>query len=108
MFQHKNFYQGTPLYKFEYVRVRFNEIPKEFIDEYKLNNENGDGWTYFEIRKGCNGLPQSGKIANAILRKRIANHGYYKCTTTPGLWHHNWLPITFVLLVDDFGVEYVG
>ena len=34
-------------------------------------------------------------------------HGYYECETTPGLWHHQCLPITFVLLVDNFGVEYV-
>ena len=28
-----NFCVGTPLVIFEYVRVRFNEIPQEFIDE---------------------------------------------------------------------------
>ena len=26
---------------------------------------------------------------------------------TPGLWHHRWRPTHFVLIVDDFGVEYV-
>ena len=26
----------------------------------------------------------------------------------PGLWRHKWLPIQFMLIVDDFGVEYVG
>ena len=31
-FDIKLFYLGTPLYQSEYVRVRFNEIPKEFID----------------------------------------------------------------------------
>ena len=28
--------------------------------------------------------------------------------TTPGLWHHKWRPIQFCLIVDYFGVEYVG
>ncbi len=28
--------------------------------------------------------------------------------TTPGLWRHKWRPIQFCLIVDDFGVEYVG
>ena len=27
---------------------------------------------------------------------------------TPVFWRHQWNPITFVLLFDDFGVEYVG
>ncbi len=26
----------------------------------------------------------------------------------PGLWRHKWRPIQFCLLVDNFGVEYVG
>ena len=34
--------------------------------------------------------------------------GYYEALTTPGLWKHKWRPIQFCLLVDDFGVEYVG
>ena len=27
---------------------------------------------------------------------------------TPGLWLHGWRPIQFSLVVDDFGVKYVG
>ncbi len=34
--------------------------------------------------------------------------GYYKAASTPGLWRHKWRPIHFCLLVDYFGVEYVG
>ena len=108
MFWHKKFYLGIPLDLFEYVRVRFNEITKEFIDEYNITDENGYGWTYFEIGKGWYGLPQSGKLANGLLRKLISKHGYYECATIPGLWRHQLCPIIFVLLVDDFGVEYVG
>ena len=26
----------------------------------------------------------------------------------PGLWQHNWRPVQFCLIVDDFGIEYVG
>ena len=25
-----------------------------------------------------------------------------------GRWRHKWRPIMFVLIVDDFGIEYVG
>ena len=34
--------------------------------------------------------------------------GCHETSTTPGLWRHTWRPIQFVLIVDDFDVEYVG
>jgi hypothetical protein len=34
--------------------------------------------------------------------------GFYESLSTPGLWLHKWRPIQFSLIVDDFGVEYVG
>ena len=61
-----------------------------------------------EILRGCYGLPQSGQLANDLLRSRLEKAGYYEAATTPGLWCHEWRPIQFVLLVDDFGIEYVG
>ena len=67
-----------------------------------------NGWIYFEIRRGCYGLPQSGILANKLLREYLEAEGYYKAPTIPGLWGHKWRPIQFCLLVDDFGVEYVG
>ena len=54
------------------------------------------------------GLPQAGILANKLLKQRLAQHGYYECKHTPGLWKHKWRPITFVLVVDDFGVKYRG
>ncbi len=38
----------------------------------------------------------------------ITPHGYYKCANTPGLWKHTTSPILFTLVVDNFGVKYVG
>jgi hypothetical protein len=35
-------------------------------------------------------------------------HGYYKCANTPGLWKHITRPILFTLVINDFGVKYVG
>ena len=63
---------------------------------------------YVEVRKGMFGLPQAGILANKLLKKRLAKHGYYECARTPGLWRHEWRPVTFVLVVDDFGVKYCG
>ena len=39
---------------------------------------------------------------------RLEKEGYYESRTTPGLWRHKWRPIQFCLVVDAFGVEYVG
>ena len=54
------------------------------------------------------GLPQSGILANELLEERLAKHGYRQSKLVPGLWKHDWRPITFTLVVDDFGVKYVG
>jgi hypothetical protein len=60
------------------------------------------------MRRVVWGLPQAGILANKLLRKRLLPHGYYECTHTPGLWRHLTRPISFTLVVDDFGVKYVG
>eukprot|EP00956_Cyclotella_meneghiniana_P031758 scaffold84459_cov26-Cyclotella_meneghiniana.AAC.1 len=54
------------------------------------------------------GLPQAGALANKLLRERLAPAGYYEVAHTPGLWRHVTRPISFTLVVDDFGVKYVG
>ena len=48
------------------------------------------------------------KLATDLLQKRLNKEGYYEATTTSGLWKHKWRPIQFYLLVDDFGIKYVG
>jgi hypothetical protein len=104
----KNFYLDTPMPDPEYVRIKITDIPAEFIEEYKLAGTDRDGWIYFEIRRVCYGLPQAGILANDLLRSRLLAEGYYEVDSTPGLWRHKWRPIQFCLIVDDFGVEYVG
>ena len=92
----------------KYVRIKLSDIPQEFVDEYDLSAADQHGWIYFEILRGCYGLPQSGRLANDLLRNRLEKADYYEAATTPGLWCHKWRPIQFVLLVDNFGIEYVG
>eukprot|EP00804_Cyclotella_cryptica_P026697 CCRYP_007931-RG/>CCRYP_007931-RG protein AED:0.31 eAED:0.31 QI:0/-1/0/1/-1/1/1/0/442 len=107
-FDISNFYLGTPLDHPEYVRIRIDDIPQEFIAEYDLTHHMRDGWVYFQIVKGIYGLPQSGILANKLLETRLNAAGYYQLDATPGLWRHKWRPVMFTLIVDDFGVEYVG
>ena len=54
------------------------------------------------------GLPQAGILAQKLLEKRLKKKGYYQSMYTPGLRLHEWRPIQFSLVVDDFGVKYVG
>ncbi len=54
------------------------------------------------------GLPQAGVLANKLLKKHLARHGYFEQPHTPGLWKHVTCPVWFNLCVDDFGIKYVG
>ena len=67
-----------------------------------------DGFVYIEVRKGMYGLPQAGLLAQQLLEKCLKKHGYTQSAVTAGLWTHEWRPVSFSLVVDDFGVKYVG
>ena len=38
----------------------------------------------------------------------LEKEGYYKAQNTPGLRKQKWRPIQLCLIVENFGVEYVG
>ena len=63
---------------------------------------------YVRIELGMYGLPQADLLANKLLAQRLNIDGYYQCQYTPGLWRHVWRPVTFSLVVDDFGIKTVG
>jgi hypothetical protein len=104
----KNYYLGTPLPRFEYMKMLLSRFPEEIIQKYNLNALAVDGWVYIEIRKGMYGLKQAGLLANQLLQTRLAPFGYYLARHTPGLWLHKTRHISFTLVVDDFAVKYVG
>ena len=104
----KDFYLNTPMEHPEFMRLRYDTLPEEIISKYGLAQKVLDGWTYVRIEKGMYGLPQAGLLANKLLSSRLETHGYYQCQFTPGLWRHKWRPVTFSLVVDDFGVKTVG
>ena len=103
-----NFYLGTPMARPEFMRLPINLIPQEIIDKYDLNSIVEDGWVFVRIVKGMYGLPQAGFLANELFSKRLEKAGYYQCQFTSGLWRHVWRPITFALVVDDFGIKVTG
>jgi hypothetical protein len=104
----KNFYLTANLDYYEYMKMPLNIFPQWIIDQYELHKHAVDGMVHIEMRKAVWGLPQAGILANNKLRKELAPHGYREHENTPGLWYHETRPITFTLVVDDFGVKYVG
>jgi hypothetical protein len=104
----KNYYLGTPLPRFEYIKMLLSRFPEEIIQKYNLNALAVDGWVYIEIRKGMYGLKQAGLLANQLLQTLLAPFGYYPARHTPGLWLHKTRSTSFTLAVDNFAVKYVG
>ena len=92
----------------EYIRIKVSNIPSEIVKEYNLPSKTIGDHVYIKNFKGMYGLPQAGLLANELLEKRLNKYGYYQSKLVPGLWTHEWRPIQFTLVVDDFGVKYVG
>jgi hypothetical protein len=108
-FDIKNFYYGTPMARYKYMKLHLSKIPEEIIVEYHLQDlATPDGWVSIEIRKGMPGLKQAGRLANDRLTKHLAKSGYRPVRHTPSLRAHDTRPIAFALVVDDFGIKYVG
>jgi len=104
----KDFYLNTPMERYEYMAILLADIPETIIQQYNLLEKAHNGVVYVEIRKGMYGLPQAGRIANDKLVPILAKAGYHQAEHTPGLFTHEWRPIAFSLVVDDFGIKYVG
>ena len=56
----------------EYTNIQINLITQEITEEYNVMEHVVNGFAYFEINKGMDGLPQAGKLANDKLIKELA------------------------------------
>ena len=54
------------------------------------------------------GLTHAGIISHTLLKEGLKKHGYRQSDKTPGFWKQDTQPISLTLIVDDFGVKYVG
>jgi len=104
----KKIYLGIPLDRYEYRMMKLDLMPEEYVAQNNLREKAKNGYAYMEIQKGMYGLPQAGILANELLRKRLAKHGYFELPHTPGLWRHTAHPLWFTLVVYDFGIKYIG
>ena len=84
-FDVKSFYLNTPMEHPEYMKMNIAQILDEIVSEYSLKSKvHTNGSVYIEINKGMYGFPQAGMLANKLLKRRLAKHGYYEVRHTPG------------------------
>ena len=70
----KNFYLGTPMKYFQYMRIHKKIIPQEVIGEYDIIFDGRDS-TYVEICRGMYGLKEAGVIAFDQLVRKLKRFG---------------------------------
>jgi hypothetical protein len=105
----KNFFLNMPMSRYEYIRIKIDDVPEEIRKQYNLREKvDSKGHVYIEERKGMYGLPQAGILAQKLLEERLNKHGYMQNKAIPGLWTHQSRPISFTLVVNNFGIKYVG
>jgi hypothetical protein len=90
------------------MKILLALFPKCTMEQYELDQHAFNGFVHLELRQAVWGLPQAGILANKQLRGKLAPFGYQECKNTPGLWYHETRPITFTLVVDNFGVKYIS
>ncbi len=98
------FYLTAALKYFEYMKIPLALFPPWIVEQYDLSKHHKDGWVHLEMKQAVWEIPQAGIMANKKLRWKSAPFGYHKCVDTPGLWKHESRPLTFTLVLDDFGV----
>jgi hypothetical protein len=105
----RDFYLNTPMARYRYMQLHIADMPDDVIEHYNLRDKaTPDSYIYCKIQKGMYGLPQAGIMAQHLLKECLQKHGYHQSQTTPSLWKHNTRPINFSLVVNNFGVKYVG
>jgi hypothetical protein len=58
VFDLKDFYLGTPMERYDYMRIPLSAIPQSIIEQYALLKYVHNGHVLVEISKGMYGLPQ--------------------------------------------------
>jgi hypothetical protein len=72
----KNYYVGTPLPRFEYIRLSLSTITDEIMTKCNLRAISIGCWVYLDIRKCMYGLKQAGLLTNQLLQQILASYGY--------------------------------
>ena len=82
-------------------------FPEDINHEYNINALSENGKVLAEIITGMYGLPQAGILAYRKLVQHLKDAGFIPAKFTPDLFKHTTRPISFSLVVDDFGIKYI-
>jgi hypothetical protein len=93
---------------FEYMKVLLAVFPVWIRKQFNLDDHAHNRYVYLRMERAVLGLTHVGILANKLHKKRLVPHGYYECINTLDLWKHKWCPISFTLVMDDFGIKYIG
>jgi hypothetical protein len=94
---------------YEYSRMKLELFPQEVVNEYGLRSKvDAYGNIFCKVQHGMYGLPQAGIIAQELLTRCLCKAGYRQSKITPGYWHHDWHPISFTLVINNFGLKYIN
>jgi hypothetical protein len=105
----KDFYHMTPMKCYEYFHMKIKLFPQDDIDQYNLTNKvDHNGNVHCKFRCSMYGLPQAGIIPQELQEEHLFSAGYSQSKLTQEYWKHEWRLISFTLVVDDFGLKYIG
>ena len=104
----KYFYLDNQMDRDKYIMIQLSMTPQEFVVKYNLAEKAHNRYIYTRVTNGLYGIPQAGCIAHEALLKYLDPYGYHPSSKNPGLWKHISRPIKYTLVVDDFGVKYLG
>ena len=105
----KDFYLSTPMSQYKYSRMKLDLFPLDVINEYGLlSNVDTNGNVFCEVKWSMYGLPHAGILAQELLTEQLPKAGYTHSATTPGYWKHQRQPLSFTLVVNDFGVKCIN
>ena len=103
-----DFYLMSRLEKPEWIKIPIKNIPRSLLEEHNLLQFIFDEHILCRVDGTMYGHPASGRLANADLVQHLAAHGYAQDDNVPCMFAHSKAPISFSLVVDDFGIKYTN
>ena len=103
-----DFYLMSRLEKPEWIKIPTKNIPRALLEKHDLISYIVDEHILCRVDGTMYGHPASGRLANADLVQHLAAHGYAQDANVPCMFAHSKAPISFSLVVDDFGIKYTN
>jgi hypothetical protein len=104
----EDFYLMMPMKRYKYSRIKLELFFQDIINMYNLTSKvDHNGNVNCKVRQEMYGLPQAGIIAQELLETQLKMAGYTQSKLTLCYWNHKRQPISFSLVVDNFGINYI-